>query len=163
MPSLYFIFNELLIELKGIDYMADISPNKDMSLCQLLLFKNTMAFNVFGTPLLRGYYTTHDPVNAKMTFVPVPGSLKTRLQLGMLPINFLQAPISNEFSIWIYLLTAVLVVVMAAIYYFVLIPVLGQYITNSTLVVGISTVIVGGVVAGWVWGVLPLLKDAFGE
>lgn len=79
LPSLYFIFNELLIEVRGEDYMADISPKGDMSLCQLLLFKNTMAFNLFGTPLFRGYYVTHDTVNAKMQFVPVPNSPKKRL------------------------------------------------------------------------------------
>lgn len=32
-PSLYFLFNELWIELKGYDYMVDVSPGHDMSLC----------------------------------------------------------------------------------------------------------------------------------
>lgn len=33
LPSIFFLFNELWIEVKGLDYMLDVSPNKDRSLC----------------------------------------------------------------------------------------------------------------------------------
>jgi hypothetical protein len=33
LPTLYFLFNELWIEVKGYDYMVDVSPGQDMSLC----------------------------------------------------------------------------------------------------------------------------------
>jgi hypothetical protein len=85
---------------------------------------------VFGTPLLRGYYTVHDPVNNKIGFVPTPLSPKTRLQIGMLPTNYLPAPISQELNTWIYVITAIMTVMMACLYYFVLIPYLKRYISN---------------------------------
>ena len=81
----------------------------------------------------------------------------------MLPVNFFEAPLSYEFSIWIYLITAVLVVVLAVVYYFALIPLLSRYIETQMLVVLISTGIIGGIAAGWVYGILPILKDEFGE
>lgn len=33
LPTLYFLFSELWIEVKGQDYMFDVSPGRDMSLC----------------------------------------------------------------------------------------------------------------------------------
>lgn len=32
-PSIYFMFNELWVELKGVDYMIDVSAENDHSLC----------------------------------------------------------------------------------------------------------------------------------
>ena len=45
----------------------------------LQIFKNNLAFNVFGTPLFRGYYTIHDPILNKIGFVPTARSLKSNL------------------------------------------------------------------------------------
>ncbi|MFO0117208.1 MAG: hypothetical protein ACK521_06205 [bacterium] len=59
--------------------MVDVSPAQDRSLCQLQIYKNPLAFNVFGSPLFKGYYTIHDPANNKIGFVPTQQSLKPRL------------------------------------------------------------------------------------
>lgn len=157
------MFNELWIEIKGMDYMFDVSPNRDNSLCQLAIYKNPLAFHVFGVPMLRGYYTIHDPVNSKISFVPTPNSVKTRLQIGILPSNYLPAPVPQSFNTWIYVITAIITVMLACLYYFVLIPYLKRYISNQMLVVLAGTAIVGSIVASYVWGVLPKLKDAFGQ
>jgi hypothetical protein len=157
------MFNELWIEVKGYDYMVDVSPNRDMSLCQLLLYKNPQAFNVFGSPLLRGYYTTHDSTNAKITFTPTPNSGKSKLPIGMLPTQNFNAPLSYSMSIWIYMLTAILNVVLACIYYFILIPYLSHYIANTMTIVAVATGIVGCIVAFWVWVVLPVLQKKLGQ
>lgn len=128
LPSVFFMFNELWIQVLGRDYMIDISPAKDRSLCQLMFYKNPLAFNVFGTPIFTGYYTTHDPVNNKISFVPTPNSPKTMLQIGTLPANFFDAPLSETTTIWVYVITAVVVVALACLYYFVIIPQLSKVV-----------------------------------
>lgn len=77
---------------------------------------------MFGTPLLMGYYTVHDPVNNKISFVPTRLSPKKALQVGVLPYNFLEAPLSTTTSIWVYVITGICVVGLACLYYFVLVP-----------------------------------------
>jgi hypothetical protein len=162
LPSVYFMFNELWIEVSGADYLMDVSSNRDRSLCQLAFYKNPLAFNVFGTPLFMGYYTTHDPVNNKISFVPTKNSPKTRLQIGTLATNQFDAPLTLEVSIWVYVITGVCVVGIAVLYYFVLIPELNKVITSKILVVLVATVITGGLAAAYVWGILPAVKKAFG-
>jgi uncharacterized membrane protein YfhO len=81
----------------------------------------------------------------------------------MLPVNFFEAPLPYETSIWIYVITAILTVLLACLYYFFLIPFLKTYISNTMLIVLAATVIVGGIVALYVWVLLPVLKKAFGE
>lgn len=156
------MFNELWIEVSGKDYMMDVSPNRDRTLCQLAFYKNPLAFNVFGTPLFMDYYTTHDPVNNKISFVPTKNSTKTRLQIGMLATTMFDAPLSMEVSIWVYVITGVCVVGIAVLYYFVLIPELNKVISSKIGVVLIATVVAGGLAAAYVWGVLPAVKKAFG-
>ena len=85
---------------------------------------------MFGAPLFRGYYTIHDPANNKIGFVPTPQSPKTRLAIGMLPTNFFDAPLPLETSIWIYVITGLVVVALGVLYYFVIIPQLKKVISN---------------------------------
>jgi hypothetical protein len=93
MPSLFFMFNELWVEIKSEDYLVDVSPEKDGSICSLLIYKNPQPFHVFGTPFLQGYYTIHDADNSKIGFAPNTLSNKSKLQSGTLPVQFLDAPL----------------------------------------------------------------------
>lgn len=70
LPPIFIMFNELWVQIRGADYMVDVSPNRDRTLCQLVIYKNPLAFNVLGTPMMIGYYTVHDTVNGKIGFVP---------------------------------------------------------------------------------------------
>ena len=157
------MFNELWVELRGVDYMIDVSEENDHSLCQLMLFKNSLGFNVFGAPLLKGYYTIHDPVKNAIGFVPTPLSPKIRLPLGTVPEAYFVAPLTYEISIWVYVITSVFIILLAGLYYFLLLPELKIWIPDSPiLVTGIATVFVNGVVAAYVFLLLPLVKKWFG-
>lgn len=48
----------------------------------------------------------------------------------MLPTNFFDAPLSFETSIWIYVITGLVVVGLGCLYYFVIIPQLKKVISN---------------------------------
>jgi hypothetical protein len=108
--------------------MVDVSPDKDRSLCQLLLFQNLLEMNVFGGPIFKGYYSIHDPKNNKIGFAPLYNSPKRTLQIGEVPLASFNAPAEVEMSIWVYLVTALFVVILAGVYYFVLIPELAKCI-----------------------------------
>ena len=161
MPSIYFMFNRLWVELKAVDYMIDVSG--DWSLCQLMLFKNPLGFNIFGAPLFHGYYTIHDPVEGTIGFVPTIASPKKPLVIGEVPIHLFVAPISFATSFWVYFFTSLIVVVLAFIYHTILLPTLKSYITNQLIVVTIATISVEGVIAAYVFLLLPLIKKAFAE
>ena len=66
-------------------------------------------------------------------------------------------------SIWVYLVTALFVVVLAGVHYFVLIPELAKCIESQILRTVVSTVSVEGVAAAYVFGLLPLIKKAFND
>lgn len=85
-PSIYFLFGGLWIELRGEDYLVDVSPDLDRSICQLMLFKNILDMNVFGTPIFKGYYVIHDPKNDKIGFAPLSKSPKKPLKIGEVPL-----------------------------------------------------------------------------
>lgn len=84
LPSIFIMFNRLWVELKAADYIIDVSG--DWSLCQLMIFKNPLGFNIYGAPLFHGYYTIHDPVEGSIGFVPTATSPKKRLALGEVPL-----------------------------------------------------------------------------
>lgn len=129
-----------------------------------MLFKNTLGFNVFGAPLFKGYYSIHDPAKNAIGFVPTPNSPKTRLTVGNIPAAYFYAPLSKEISIWVYIVTAVFIVILAGLHYFLLLPWLKQLIpTVPILVTIISTVALNAVTAAYVFLLLPLLKKWFGQ
>ena len=85
-PSIYFLFSGLWLELRGDDFLVDVSPDQDRSLCQLMLFQNILDMNVFGTPIFKGYYAIHDPKNDKIGFAPLSKSPKLPLRIGEVPL-----------------------------------------------------------------------------
>ncbi|MFO0117207.1 MAG: hypothetical protein ACK521_06200 [bacterium] len=48
----------------------------------------------------------------------------------MLPTTFFDAPLPLETSIWIYVITGIVVVGLACLYYFVIVPELKKVISN---------------------------------
>jgi hypothetical protein len=119
--------------------------------------------NVFGGPIFKGYYSIHDTKNSKIGFAPLKKSPKQRLQIGEVPLTSFEAPLEVEMSIWVYLVTALFIVFLAAVHYFVLIPELSKCISSQILRVSISTVSVWLAAAAYVFGLLPLIKKAFNE
>ena len=143
--------------------MVDVSEAQDRSLCQLQIFKNPLAFNVLGTPLFRGYYSIHDPVNNKIGFVPVAKSPKGVLEEGEPPTNELNAPLTQETEIWIYVITGVVAVGIALLLYYIVYPKLLNLLKNELIAIVITVLIMVVCIALFVWVVMPELEKAFGE
>ena len=70
LPSLYLNVGGYWIEISPYDYMVDVSPGGDGSICQLMIFENPFPFNLIGIPGFNGYCTIHDPDNSRIGFVP---------------------------------------------------------------------------------------------
>lgn len=94
LPSLYFQFSGYWIEIHPRDLFIDVSQSQNGGLCMMLIQKNSYPFNLFGAPMLRGYYTTHDPVKSIISFVPTPNSPKLPLPSGPIPEQELEIDFS---------------------------------------------------------------------
>ncbi len=66
------------------DYVVDVSPAGDGSVCKLRIKSLNAPFNIVGMPIYLGYYVTHDYSNPKeqtMSFAPHSNSEKKPVEL----------------------------------------------------------------------------------
>ena len=90
-PSLYFMFNDMWIEIKPNEYVKDISPAQDLTQCLLLIMSSSMPVHILGMPLFHDYYTIHEMDTGRIGFAPHIRSRKTRLQDAVMPTQTLKS------------------------------------------------------------------------
>jgi len=61
--SLWFMFQNMWIEVKPEEYLIDISENGNREVCHILMIGNNYDFFLFGLPIYQGYYTIHNMWN----------------------------------------------------------------------------------------------------
>ena len=71
------------------DYLQDTSDAQDGSVCTLKIVQNTENFNIFGTPLMIGYYVMFEADNNRIGFTPNKVSSKPYLVESDEPIRLL--------------------------------------------------------------------------
>jgi hypothetical protein len=105
------------------DYVLDVSSAQDNSLCLLLLTPSDSPMLIFGTPIFRGNYVIHDLAQNTIGFAPHTGSSKGAPQAGELPDNKVGGiHTSNAGEIWSWVIVAVLFIVFALLFAFVIYP-----------------------------------------
>ena len=77
-PDLWFMFNSKWLQVEAKDYVIRDSDR----FCIINIRPIDMPFNVFGMPLLAGYYSTFDPRQGTMTVGPNVGSTKSDIISG---------------------------------------------------------------------------------
>lgn len=61
--SLWFMMQNMWIEVKPEEYLIDISENGNREVCHILMIGNNYDFFLFGLPIYQGYYTIHNMWN----------------------------------------------------------------------------------------------------
>ncbi len=79
--SIFWMVAYYWIEILPEDYIIDVSPNGDGSVCMLQFRANIYDFIVLGTPILQNYYVTFDMENTTATFIPNAWTKKGYLEL----------------------------------------------------------------------------------
>lgn len=75
-PSLYFMYDFAWIQVLPDDYLIDVSPRGDRSICHLLILANDADYFLLGLPLFQGYYAHHDMESAAIGLIPHTTSAK---------------------------------------------------------------------------------------
>ena len=75
-PTIQFLFNDVWLQMNKEDYFYDSSEAQDGSVCMLRIMANSENFNIFGTPLMQGYYVVFDADNHRIGFGPSSNSDK---------------------------------------------------------------------------------------
>ena len=90
-PPVHFMFNNYWVRIDKDDYFYDTSEAQDGSVCALRFVQHSENFNVFGTPLMFGYYVVFDVDEHRIGFGPNSVSTKTTLRTANadILINFL--------------------------------------------------------------------------
>ena len=81
-PDLFFLIEEVWLQVLPQDYVIDMSDFGDRSLCQLMLKENKEESFVLGIPLLQGYCVNHNMDTSTIGFAPSLFSSKTDVQLA---------------------------------------------------------------------------------
>jgi len=156
------MFGDYWLEITPEEYVLDVSENGDQSLCIFALSKNSENFNVFGHPLLQGYYSHFDMENGTIGFAPHSQSAKYALSDATLPSKTLSSEgkkLVAEVITWC-LLGGITVGIFFG-FYLVLFPFLHEkYPDNEYNVVGCSTVFWLGVALLLTYGLRPLFLNA---
>ena len=90
-PSIYFMFDDMWIEIKPNEYIKDISMAQDLSQCILLIMSSSMPVHILGMPLFHDYYTIHEMDTGRMGFAPHIKSRKKRLEDAVAPTQTLKS------------------------------------------------------------------------
>lgn len=85
------MFGDYWIEITPEEYVLDVSEHNDQSLCIFAISANSEDFNVFGHPLLQGYYSTFDMESGTIGFAPHTQSTKYALADAVLPSKTLSS------------------------------------------------------------------------
>ena len=104
---------------------------------------NSENFNIFGTPIMQGYYVVFDVDNHQVGFGPNLESNKTTLIAGdtLLGILEQETPMSNLASI---LLLTAIAIVLAFVWGYFVIPAMGNlFVQIFTTMLFATTVVVG--------------------
>lgn len=88
--SLWFMVQGYWIQLTPQDYLVDVSPNKDKTVCHLLMVPNTFNFFVLGLPTFYGYYVVHNMGKNFLGWIPHDDSMKEFLTKAPLPEQILE-------------------------------------------------------------------------
>ena len=119
-PKLYFLFDNLWIEVRPEEYVLDTSDAQDRSQCALLIASTDGPMNIFGMPVFHGYYTIHDMENGRLGYVPTDVSAKKPLEEALFgpPVKTLtKKGKSGKITVIITIQTALLAGLVLAYWY----------------------------------------------
>lgn len=157
---LYMMMNNRWIEMRPEEYLFDVSENQDQSVCHVMVLANSYSFFLVGLPFFQGYYTIHDLEAPSIGYIPHDNSSKDFLVYGEIPDQYLTPIVHNVFleqGPYVFL------ALMAALYYFVLMPQVEKSYEKQTWQWYTAIGVYALVVLAMLWFlVMPLLEKFFG-
>jgi hypothetical protein len=162
-PSLLFQFDNYWFEIFPEHYLADTSDARDLSLCKVGIGSNSVPFNVFGSPFFKGYYVSHLVEEKVLRIVPGKGSRKGPIQYSEIPNQILDG-LDIKSKVWISLISVVVAAGISLFYAFYLLEQITKCFPDKVwVVVLISLAYFIPLICGYIFGILPLLVQAFSK
>lgn len=136
------MFDDKWLKLEPDDYVIDASNNNDGSVCLLLLIGLDGPYSIFGTPLIKGYYTSHIMEGngvAKLKIAPNNISSKPVPFEGGTPNQFFDfnkrgASTPNSGSsgvVWVYIMEAICLIGLILLFVYVALPAMKNSFENQ--------------------------------
>lgn len=128
---LSFMFNNFWITLQPEEFLSDVSNAGDGSALLVMIIQNQYNFFLMGQPIMQNYYMTFSMENTTMSVIPNAWTKKTPLVAGATP----STPISKVKQATTFtrkLVGIAFLIAMAALYYFLLGPLVAKQVTNLT-------------------------------
>ena len=89
LPSVFFMFDWVWLELSGAELVNDVSVAQDGSMCAVAFVPNVDDVWILGHALFNGYYVSHKPEALLMLFAPNELLQKNAPRRGTIPTKSL--------------------------------------------------------------------------